>query len=108
MKHCPKCNEDKDESEFYKSNKNKDGLYCYCKSCHKAVKEKSNKAYMKKNRAKYREYSRIYNKEYYKDPKNKERKAELCKEYRKNNPERFKEYGRKYYKQKKELENENN
>lgn len=35
-KMCPKCNEMKEFSEFYKNGRTKDGLYCYCKSCHGA------------------------------------------------------------------------
>lgn len=35
MKHCPKCNTDKPESEFYKHKKT-GRLFCYCKECSKA------------------------------------------------------------------------
>ena len=33
MKRCSKCKEWKDESEFNKNRKNKDGLKCQCKKC---------------------------------------------------------------------------
>lgn len=33
MKHCPRCGEDKDESEFGHSNSTNDGLCCWCKPC---------------------------------------------------------------------------
>lgn len=34
MKVCSRCKEQKENSEFNKSAKNKDGLHSYCRSCH--------------------------------------------------------------------------
>ena len=36
MKQCSKCKKQKDESEFSKNRKNKDGLRYYCKDCERA------------------------------------------------------------------------
>lgn len=33
MKYCPKCNKNKDETEFFKCKTYKDGLYYICKEC---------------------------------------------------------------------------
>lgn len=40
MKFCPKCQEEKLETEFYKCKSRKDGLYGYCKSCFNASNDK--------------------------------------------------------------------
>jgi predicted nuclease with TOPRIM domain len=40
MKICPKCNLEKQDDEFYKSNQSKDGLRTYCKLCDNAVNKK--------------------------------------------------------------------
>jgi len=36
-KTCCRCDKDKPLSEFYKDSRTPDGLYCYCKSCHKQL-----------------------------------------------------------------------
>lgn len=41
MKHCPRCDKDKDVSEFGKNSKRKDGLQPYCKGCRKAIDAES-------------------------------------------------------------------
>jgi hypothetical protein len=33
MKRCTRCNIEKDEKEFYKNKRKKDGLDCWCKEC---------------------------------------------------------------------------
>lgn len=38
---CPRCNEDKDFSEYHKSSKRKDGLQVNCKSCRKKIDSES-------------------------------------------------------------------
>lgn len=39
MKRCSKCGIEKDEGEFYKNKKTKDGLHCSCKECDKTYKQ---------------------------------------------------------------------
>ena len=39
MKHCNRCNADKDDSEFYKKQGCKDGLYSQCKKCCLEIKK---------------------------------------------------------------------
>ena len=47
MKTCNKCHIEKPTTEFYKKSTAKDGLFWWCRDCHKAyVKEKYAKAYM--------------------------------------------------------------
>lgn len=46
MKTCTKCHIEKDESEFYKNKRTKDGLYSHCKSC----KNKDLSTWSKNNR----------------------------------------------------------
>lgn len=46
MKTCNKCHKEKSVTEFYKKSTSKDGLFWWCKDCHKAyVKEKYAAAY---------------------------------------------------------------
>lgn len=45
MKRCPKCNEVKHESEFYKNTRMKDGLSVHCKTCHNKYTVKYMKEY---------------------------------------------------------------
>ena len=49
MKKCYKCQLDKDDSEFSRHPKNKDGLQKQCKSCQKEYKD----AHYKANKADY-------------------------------------------------------
>lgn len=37
LKLCKKCGIEKERTEFYKDKRNLDGLYYYCKSCHKSL-----------------------------------------------------------------------
>lgn len=84
MKHCPKCDEVKDKSEFSRNKCTKDGLQGYCKPCSKLIR----------NKEKIKEYY-FKNIEYFKQ-KNKEnwlnRDPELYNQnrikYREENPER--------------------
>lgn len=79
MKVCSKCGIEKDEGEFNKRKKSKDGLNYWCKSCKKE----------------WRKNNKEYDKEY-------------SKEYRENNKEYFNLYRKKWYKENKEYYNEYN
>lgn len=72
MKNCIKCNELKSIEDFYKSKLTKDGLYTYCKVCHKLERKNSYK-------------------------NNKEKSINQSKIWYKNNKEKIKEYRKKYY-----------
>jgi len=73
MKICTKCEILKENTEFGKTNKNKDGLKSYCDPCR-----------------------RQYSKQYYK--KNKERLKIVNEKWRKENQDSINEYYREYYK----------
>jgi hypothetical protein len=88
MKRCPRCGNSKDPSCFSKTVRNKDGLYCYCKECHKQIqktnkqkiKERQHRYYLEHKEEKLRwqksyaeshkeqisAYSKVYQKEYFK------------------------------------------
>lgn len=92
MKKCSKCGQSKDPKCFSRNKNSKDGLYCYCKICHKQIqevnrqriKEKKRQYYLKhreekiKSQQAYREthkekvaiYNRAYQKVYYSRTKN--------------------------------------
>lgn len=67
MKNCIKCNELKSIENFYKSKLSKDGLYTYCKVCHKLERKKSYK-------------------------KNKENTLITCRIWQSNNKEKIQKY----------------
>lgn len=54
MKNCPRCKENKNESEFRKNKKSKDGLQKYCSECDKLYQkewyEKNKEVVIKKSR----------------------------------------------------------
>jgi len=60
MKKCPRCGKEKNESEFYKINRGKGELYCYCKQCSKELACASHAKLYKINPEKYLEKSRIF------------------------------------------------
>ncbi len=65
MKQCAKCKEWKDESEFHKNKRNKDGLHSYCKSCnYEAAKVFNNTEKGKQNVKKA--YEKQYDNGYFK------------------------------------------
>jgi hypothetical protein len=72
MKNCIKCNELKSIENFYKSKLSKDGLYTYCKVCHKLERKKSYK-------------------------NNKEKTINQSKLWYQNNKEKIEKYRKKYY-----------
>jgi len=62
MKKCNKCEEVKDLNEFFKDKNNKtDGRYSICKTC----KQNGTFSWREKNRERYNELHRIYNKKNY-------------------------------------------
>lgn len=83
MKFCAGCQQDKENDQFPKNKRNKDGLHCYCRSCHSA---RQRKRYTEK-----REELLEYHKEYYR-----------------NNKEKKKEYDKKYYLRDKERKHQHN
>ena len=91
MKQCTWCKEYKDESEFHKFKRSKDGLYQYCKKCqnkkscewqkkHPEKCKENTKRWIENNREKWNEINR----------KN-------VKKWIKNNREKWNEYYREYY-----------
>ena len=86
---CGKCHEMKVVSEFFKSEKKKDGVGTICKECSK----KQNEEYRKQNADKIKEQQS----EYYKQ--NVDNIKEQKKEYYKQNVNKIKEQKKEYYKQ---------
>lgn len=41
MKRCAKCGNPKDDSDFSRDRSRQDGLYCYCKECHKQIQKEN-------------------------------------------------------------------
>ena len=94
LKTCSKCKERKPHAEFYRNNRNKDGLQCRCKECHK----KQIQQYKKQNPEKFREYHKQYREE------NAEKFREYHKQYYKENLEKIKQYNEQYRKENAEKE----
>lgn len=79
---CKECKQEKDESEFYKNLKSKDGLHSQCKECLRIYRE---------NRKKYtKEYMKQYNKN--KTQEEKEKKKQYSKNYYETHKEQYKLY----------------
>lgn len=53
MKRCPRCKNSKDSSCFSKNVRSKDGLYCYCKECHKQILKENEQQIKERNRRHY-------------------------------------------------------
>ena len=79
MKICSKCKIKKDDGEFHKKSQASDGLFSYCKKCHREYQ---------------REHQKEYQIEYYKLQKNNDEYKERCKKYRENNKEKIRDYGK--------------
>lgn len=105
-KSCNKCNLEKNISEYYVNNRNKDKLQNTCKECIKKNKE-NNKEKLREAQKKWREKNPDYMKNYEKTEKRKEyiqkyyqehKEEEIKKtlERRKNNPEKYKEERKRY------------
>lgn len=76
MKHCNKCNTDKEYIDFHKDGNKKDGCSSKCKIC----ASKYGKQYRENNK----EYYKNYQKEYIKDVKYKDYYKEYLKNYYQN------------------------
>ena len=72
MKKCPKCQIEKEDSEFYKNSKRKDGLRAYCKSCELKMNANKDSKY-RETRKQYRQstYYKNLKKKYYENNKSK-------------------------------------
>jgi 5-methylcytosine-specific restriction endonuclease McrA len=92
MKTCSKCRDEKPHSDFYK---NGDGLSSYCKACvkirnaeyrakHKEKLNAYNKDYYRQNKNRLLDYAKEYNKAYYQE--NRDSILEKHKQWRNNNP----------------------
>ena len=107
MKTCNGCGEEKGLSEFYKSDKSKDGKTARCRLCIKT-------AYYSWRKSNPDRVKEIRNKYYYKDPaarraataawrdKNPGRNAVIALRWRKENPEKHKAGYSRYYNENKE------
>jgi len=82
VKKCSKCEEEKDISEYVKSNISKDGLAYVCKSCSKKWREA--------NKEKAKEYRKVYREQ------NKEKIAKRCKSYNETNKDKIYKYNKEY------------
>ena len=74
MKRCPKCETEKETTEFYKNKRTKDGLKSWCKECHlndsRSREEKYNET-RRKYREEHKEESREKKRVYYNNNKEK-------------------------------------
>lgn len=115
MKKCNKCLVEKEKTEYYVNNRNKDKLDGTCKECVKE-KNKQNKDKLREAQIKWREKNsdymtnygksekiKEYQKQYYKE--NKEEYIKRKQEWRKNNYEKDKEERKKYIENNKEKVN---
>jgi len=101
-KTCSKCKKIKDISCFTKLKASSDGLYSYCRDCHKIMQANSHAKNRDKNInrcKKWREKNLVRDKNnkkrYY--HKNKEKLRLLAKEYEKKNKQKINERKRNYY-----------
>jgi len=86
VKRCSKCGVEKDESEFYKEKKVKDGLCAHCKKCDIENRRKWREA----NSEKERETSRKWREA------NREKKREANRNWSEANQEKLRDANRRY------------
>ena len=113
-KKCPKCNKEKDVSEFSKDSSTKTGLKSRCKQCSKEIyeanKEKRKRKYLKNkdelNKRRVEQYhanideKRTECREHYR--KNRKHIRKKATAWRNNNREHVRERSRRYYKKENE------
>lgn len=87
MKHCKKCNELKEPTDFHKCASASDGLQPRCKPCNNSAVHKWRKAYPEKEKEKQAKYYK----------KNATEAKEKMKEYKKVNKSRIKTLNLKKY-----------
>jgi 5-methylcytosine-specific restriction endonuclease McrA len=93
LKTCVNCNTEKDNAEFHKNSKAKDGLYSWCKICAaargKEYKEKNKEKHAAQSKA-WRENNRAHRQKMMLAWRTKNKDTILLyeAEYRKNNPEK--------------------
>ena len=85
IKRCSKCGRELPIDNFYKDNRAKDGLQCWCKEC--------SSKYKQTNKHHYKEYY----KEYYKT--NSQYLNQYQKQYRQTNSQYINQYQKQYYNQ---------
>jgi len=107
LKTCPKCGEVRSIRDFVKNRRYKDGLSNVCRACQNAynrerylVRREDILRQVKAWRAKNKEKSRAYQKDYLN--KNRERLRSLAREYYKRHRTRIIEQNKKYYEEHKE------
>ena len=113
MKTCPKCKVEKDEAEFSKQTKSKDGLDYRCKLCvREYLQTDAFKAYQKayKQSDAYKAYLKAYEKtDAYKASQKKYHQTDAYKEYQKayqkayRQTDDYKEYQKQAYQKRKTL-----
>ena len=89
MKKCTKCNTEKDECEFVKSNRNRSGLTSRCRMCSKKYYQEHRKEisqYNQEHKAKRASYDKKYRQEH------KEKITKYNKKYRQDHEEEIPKY----------------
>ena len=87
IKYCPKCQQYKPLTEFYKNKRRADGLHCYCRTCFLAVAE----AWRRAHPEKHRQYARTSAK------RNPEMKRACAQRYRERHRAELAAKARDYY-----------
>jgi hypothetical protein len=97
MKLCPKCNQLKPLTEYSKNKNKNDGLSYCCKTCHHSY-------ITIPHHIKYKEYNKIYGKEWRKNNPNynKIQNKEYAKKYYSKHKDELKEYNKNYSKTRRE------
>ncbi len=111
MKHCGRCDTEKDESGFNKDKNTKDGLSCWCRECRGKYRRakyidnpekfiKKTKSWREANPEKVRNTNRLWHEA------NPDKVRELNRDWRRDNPEKMKGYQNKWIAKNPEREQE--